>query len=120
MLVRETVAADTLGGHPIPPKTQVLILSSFNHRDIQTHPFADRFSPEIWLDGSSNYSFNHFSNGTQVCVAKGLALFVGKSVLATLLRDGRYILKQPALNPQRPLPHAFNYFDLVFARQPLS
>ena len=46
---------------------------------------------EIWLDGEVNYHFNHFSNGSQVCAAKGLALFIGKAVLATLLAEGRSV-----------------------------
>jgi cytochrome P450 len=117
MLVRETVEPDTLGGQSIPAGTQVLILSSFNHRDRQTYPFADTFSPEIWLDGNTNYHFNHFSNGTQVCAAKDLALFIGKAVLATLLHDHRYVLTRPALDPTQPLPHTYNYFDLAWERQ---
>lgn len=120
LLVREMVQADTLGGEAIPSGTQVLILSSFNHRDRQTHPFADTFTPEIWLDGKVDYLFNHFSNGTQVCAAKDLALFIGKAVIATLLQEHRYILKQPTLNSAGPLPHKYNYFKLIWERRAIG
>jgi cytochrome P450 len=117
MLVRETVAADTLGGESIPSGTQVLILSSFNHRDRQAHTFADHFAPEIWLDGRIDYHFNHFSNGTQVCAAKDLALFIAKAVLAILLHEHQYVLKQPRLEPAQRIRHGYNYFKLVWERR---
>lgn len=120
MLVRETVSEDTLAGEQIPPKTQVVVLSSFNHRDTATYPFADTFSPEVWLNGAVNYHFNHLSNGTQVCVGKGLALFIAKSVVATLLNGSRYTLQQPALNPRKPMPYKLNYYDIKLTREPVA
>src|SRR5205823_2609352 len=77
-LLRETVTEDTLNGCRVAAKTQVLILNNFNHRDKQSHPFADRFTPELWIDNGSNFCFNHLSNGPQVCAGKGLALFIAK------------------------------------------
>ena len=118
MLVRETVQADQLGGTMIPPKTQVLIPSNFNHRDQATYPFANTFSPEIWQTEEANYHFNHFSNGAQGCPGQGLALFIAKAVLAILLSTNQYILKQPTLQADRPMPYAYNYFELVLSRHP--
>jgi cytochrome P450 len=117
MLVRETVAPDTLAGTPIPAKTQVLILNSFNHRNRETHAFADSFSPEFWLDHPVDYFFNHLSNGTQVCAGKDLALFIATAVLATLLDEGRYVLRSPRLNPDLPLPYSFINFAIRLARR---
>jgi cytochrome P450 len=120
MLVRETVAEDRLDGAQVASKTQVLIPSNFNHRDTATYPFADTFSPEVWLSGEVNYHFNHFSNGTQVCPGEKLALFIAKAVLATLLSTDRYVLRRPRLNIGRPMPYKYNYFDLVLSRHPLA
>jgi cytochrome P450 len=118
MLVRELVSADTLDGVSIPAKTQVLILNSFNHRDRDTHAFADTFSPEYWLDTRTDYHFNHLSNGPQVCAGKDLVLFLTKAVVVALLAEDRYVLRQPALHPGSSLPYRYNYFDLVLSRQP--
>ncbi len=118
-LIRETVAQDVLGGMPLPPKTQVVILNSFNHRDRERYPDADTFRPELWLDGGGvDYRFNHLSNGPQGCAGKELALFLAKAFLATLLQRDRYLLRKPVLDPGRPLPDRFNYFDVVFAHPP--
>ena len=114
LLVRETVIDTELGGETIPAKTQVIINNSFNHRDRETHPFADSFSPEIWRDSRVNYHFNHLSNGTQGCAGKDLALFVGKAVLANLLNKQRYQLLGPALEAGQPLPYRYNHFQLEF------
>lgn len=114
-LVRETVQEENLGGARIPAGTQVLILNSFNHRDRERYELADTFAPETWSDGRPNPLFNHLSSGTQVCAGKNLALFIAKAVLASLLSCRRYVLVKPALDPHRPLPHAFDYFHVQFA-----
>jgi cytochrome P450 len=116
MLARETVAADTLEGVPVPAGLQVLIMNGFNHRDREGFPGADRFEPELWLGHRVDRRFNHLSNGPQVCAGKPLTLFLGKAVLATLLRAGSYALRWPSLDPARPLPHAFDHFATVLGR----
>lgn len=120
MLVRETTTADQLGGELIPARSQVLILNAFNHRDRQMHDAADKFIPERWQHTPLSYHFNHLSNGTQSCAGKDLALFLGKAVLARLLKQRRYTLLQPHLDPSRRLPHAMNYFRTRFACQPVA
>jgi cytochrome P450 len=118
MLARKTLADDVLCGNLIPAKTQVIILNSFNHRDSETHYFADSFTPELWLDRKADYHFNHLSNGTQGCAGRNLALFIGTAVLAEFLRQGHYKLRQPALSAVRPLPHSFNEFQTRLERRP--
>lgn len=118
MLARKTLVADQLCGNPVPAKTQVLILNTFNHRDNETHYFADHFTPEIWSERKVDYHFNHLSNGAQVCAGLNLALFIGTAVLAELLRIGRYKLCRPSLNPARPLPHSFDEFRTKLERIP--
>jgi cytochrome P450 len=116
LLVRETVVADVLRDTVIPPATQVLILNSLNHRDDEALASADTFTPDRWQPGRIDFRFNHFSNGPQVCAGKDLALFVAKAVVATLLGESRYALVRPALDPSKPLPHAYNYYRLMLSR----
>jgi cytochrome P450 len=117
MLIRRTLETDSIGGFAVPRGTQVLINNTFNHRDKETHPFADKFEPELWLEGAEhNYFFNHLSNGPQVCAGKAMALFIAKAFLASLLDRGRYTLGKPALDTARPLPHMYNYFKLKLLR----
>ena len=115
VLVRETVAEDTLGGAKVPPRTQVLIWNSFNHRDREAYPRADTFSPEAWANGRPSPLFNHLSSGPQVCAGVDLLLFIAKAVIATILHGRRYSLVKPKLDPNRPLPYAYNYFDVQLA-----
>jgi cytochrome P450 len=115
LLLRQAVQAAELGDETIADSTQVLILNSFNHRDRERYELADTFAPQSWADGHPNTLFNHLSSGTQVCAGKELALFIAKAVLATLLRDHRFILVEPKLNPDRPLPQAYNYFHVRFS-----
>jgi cytochrome P450 len=118
MLARNTLVADNLCGNLVPAKTQIIILNTFNHRDNETHYFADQFTPEFWSERKVDYHFNHLSNGTQVCAGLNLALFIGTAVLAEVLRIGRYKLCRPSLNPAGPLPHSFNEFRTKLERIP--
>jgi Cytochrome P450 len=115
MLIRESLAEDTFGDAVIPANTQVIIHNGFNHRDAQTHDFADKFFPDLWLK-SVDYHFNHLSNGPQVCAGKDLALYIAKAVLATLLANNRFRLIKPTLNPKRPLPYAYDHYSIKLER----
>lgn len=117
LLVRETVTEDTLGGARIPAVTQVMIWNSFNHRDRAAYPLADTFSPEAWAGGKPNPLFNHLSSGPQICAGIDLLLFIGKAVLALLLDRRQYALLAPPLDPGRPIPYAYNHFDVRFTSQ---
>jgi cytochrome P450 len=129
VLVREALTPDTLGslgslgslgGVPVAPGQQVLIHNGFQHRDRESYHLADVFSPESWPEAWADYRFNHLSHGPQVCAGVGLALLLGKAVLAALLSRERYVLLKPALDPSRPLPHAYDYFALTLERVPLG
>jgi cytochrome P450 len=100
--------------------TQVLIVNTFNHRDKEAHPFADRFAPDEWLAGgaASSWQFNHFSHGPQGCPGTGLALFVGKAMLATILRDHAIKPLGSRLDPDKPMPHMLDFFSLQFELEP--
>jgi cytochrome P450 len=116
MLSRETVADTDWRGVDVPAGTQVLIPNTFLHRDRERLDYADRFAPERWVSGeaASEWSFNHFSRGPQGCPGAALTLLIGKTVLATLLRERRVELLSPRLDPARPLPHMVDYFGIRF------
>ena len=112
LLSRETLVDLTWRGAVVPAGTQVMIVNTFHHRDPERLPYADRFAPEEWIDGSAkdDWTLNHFSHGPQGCPGRNLALFVGTEVLAALLEHGEPRLVDPALDPGRPLPHMLDVF----------
>ena len=117
MLVRETLGSDTLGEVTIPAGRQVVIWNSVNHRDRDAYPLADSFAPDAWAAGRPSVLFNPLSSGPQVCAGVNLLLFIGKAVIAAILSRGRYVLLEPLLDPTRPMPYAFNYFDVRLGRR---
>lgn len=116
-IAREALGEEVVAGSSILPGTQVLILNTFNHRDRESNAAADTFYPEFWLQGPPNLPFNHLSGGPQVCAGKDLALFIAKTVVATLLRESRYTLARPSLDSTRPMPAMFNPFRVVLRKQ---
>jgi cytochrome P450 len=120
MLSRETVREVDWNGTTVPAGTQVLIVNTFNHRDRERHEFADRFSPDAWLDGGAgeDWSFNHFSHGPQGCPGVELSIFVAKAMLGELLQRRDVRLLSPQIDSSRPLPHMLDFFDLRFAFLP--
>lgn len=117
MLSREAVHDVDWDGATIPAGKQVLIVNTFNHRDDDAVPFADRFDPDAWLSGDAadDWLFNHFSHGPQGCPGTTLALFVGKAMLAALLEPGNEVrLRSPRIDPAKPLPHTLDFFGLSF------
>jgi cytochrome P450 len=120
MLSRETTSDIQWNGTTVPAGTQVLIVNTFQHRDPDTHDFADRFAPEAWIEGQAtdDWSFNHFSHGPQGCPGAGLALFLGKAIIATVLARRRLELESPRIRPERPLPHMLDFFAIRVAVEP--
>jgi hypothetical protein len=115
MLSRAAVRDVDWDGTTVPAGTQLLIVNTFNHRDRDAVPFADRFEPEAWLSGDAadDWQFNHFSHGPQDCPGTELALLVGKAMLATVLERGVRLLEQQ-LDPDKPLPYSLDFFSLRF------
>jgi cytochrome P450 len=118
MLSRQAVRDSDWNGVRVPAGTQVLIVNTFNHRDRDDlGDRADSFEPEQWVTGDArdDWQFNHFSHGPQGCPGVALALLVGRTMLATLLRERDVQLLAPSLDPAKPLPHSLDYFSLRFS-----
>ena len=98
-------------GAVVPAGTSYLIVNLFNHRNRDRIPYADRFSPSVWVDGDAadDWSFNFFSHGPQGCPGAGLSVLLGKAFLARLL-DGteELTLDGVTLDPAKRLPHALD------------
>jgi cytochrome P450 len=108
-LVRRTTTETEWHGTIVPAETRVLIPAAVFHRGRRL-PYANRFAPEIWLDGSgdADWSLNLFSRGGAQCAGRNLALVLSTASLAELLRQAAFELVAPKLSPGRPLPYAIN------------
>lgn len=117
MLSRELTADIDWSGTKVDRGTQVLIVNSFNHRDREALPDADRFAPEGWQPGGAlreSWVFNHFGHGPQGCPGTHLALLLGTVMLATLLRAGTPHLHGGSLPASARLPHGLDPYGLSF------
>jgi cytochrome P450 len=114
MLARETTSETTLAGTKLDEGTQVMILNTFNHRDSERIPDADRMRPERWQDGGRDYRFNHLSNGAQDCPGGPLVLVLGKAVLANVLQARTLELSHPVLDTSSDLPNMLDFFAIRF------
>jgi len=116
MLVRVTAAETEWYGETLPIGARVLIPVAANHR-ARRLPHANRFAPDLWLDGSADadWQMNVFSRGGAQCAGRNLALVLGTASLAELLRQGEFELLRPKLAPDRPLPYGMNPLNVRFA-----
>src|SRR5690606_22382026 len=57
-ILRETTPTTRLGERVLPAKTLVVVLTPSFHRDDERLPYADRFAPAIWQDGSARESLS--------------------------------------------------------------
>lgn len=116
ILVRVTVAETEWYGESLPVGTRVLIPAAAHHRAPRL-PHANRFAPDLWLDGSADadWQMNVFSRGGAQCAGRNLALLLGTASLAELLRQGEFELLRPKLAPDRPLPYGINPLNVRFA-----
>ncbi|MFB9684299.1 cytochrome P450 [Amycolatopsis plumensis] len=110
MILRETTEETSWG----PAGTTVLIFTPFFHRDPDL-PYADRFEPDLWLDGraAENPALVPFSAGPAICPGRDLVQFCASTMLANLLREHRYEQASgPVLSPEHPLPATLDNFHL--------
>ncbi|MEU3450316.1 cytochrome P450 [Streptomyces thermolilacinus] len=119
-LLREAVRDTDWGGGTLPAGTEFLIYTPLFHRD-DALPYADRFTPEIWLDGTAQDTAGlfPFSAGPGACPGEDLVLFLTSTLLAALVERHTYLPDRPGrLRPDRPLPRTLDHFGLRFAVLP--
>jgi cytochrome P450 len=100
----------------MPANVGVLIYAPFFHRDDQRLPFADRFSPELWLDGKADdWPLIPFSRGPAVCPGRELVLLLSSAMLSVLLKAEKIGLAPGRkLDSRQPLPATLNNYALRF------
>lgn len=120
MLSRETTEEVDWDGETIPAGTQVVIVNTYCHRDRDRLDYADRFSPEEWLDGdaASYAGFNHLSRGPQGCPGTAIATGVGELLLAELIARFDPVAESPKLDLSKPLPHMVDFFSIRVRLEP--
>ncbi|MFJ8588595.1 cytochrome P450 [Streptomyces sp. NPDC093595] len=119
-ILRESVRDTVWGGDTLPGGTEFLIYAPLFHRD-EALPYSDRFTPEIWLDGTAQdtEALMPFSGGPGECPGQDLVLLVTSTMLAALLERHTYLLDRPGrLRPDRPLPRTLDHFGLRFVALP--
>ena len=116
LIARETTRETELAGEKLDEGTQVMILNTFNHRDVDDVPDANRLKPERWQNGNErNPKFNHLSGGSQFCPGIPLVLLLGKAVIGRLLEAHQLRLEEPKLDASGDLPHMLDFYDLKFS-----
>lgn len=110
-------------GQKTPVGTQLLIHNLFNHRNRTRVPFADRFAPEEWSEGSAgdDWSFNFFSHGPQGCPGAGLSIFLGQAFLGRLIAQATpRIAAGASLDATKPLPYGWDVYTATIALDPVG
>jgi cytochrome P450 len=117
-ILRQTTRATQWEHGSMPANTGVLLFAPFFHRDDGRLPYANRFTPAVWLEGRQDeWPLIPFSGGPATCPAKNLVLMLTSAMLAALMENGvpKLVSGNP-INPAR-LPGALNNYSLRFAFQ---
>ena len=119
LLAREARCPVHVAGEELDEGTQVMILNTFNHRDDESIPDADRLRPERWMNRSErDPRFIHLSGGTQYCPGSPLVSLLGKAVLARTLERFTLNLEEPELDANGKLPNMLDFFGIRFTALP--
>ncbi len=101
----------------MPKNTSIVIFAPFFHRDDKNLPYANRFHPDVWMEGprQGGWPLIPFSGGPGICPARNLVPMLGSATLAALLDGRRISLKEPArLDPKKPMPGTLDNYTLSF------
>ncbi len=134
VILRESTAPTHWDGSPatergdpagmLPAGTTFVVVSSFFHRDLTRLDHADRFEPDVWLDGraAGSWSLVPFSGGPAGCPGRNLVLLTASTLLAALAEQVSLdlVTSSPTdrdrlrLDPGRPLAGTLDHFRLAF------
>src|SRR3954452_15087006 len=99
----------------------MIVVPAF-HRDDALLPFAHKFVPDIWLDGTAQQypQLVPFSAGPAECPGRNLVLFVTSTLLAHLVGSLTLnVTSTPQPSPETPLPMTLNQLGLEFGAEPV-
>ncbi|GAB3661360.1 cytochrome P450 family protein [Glycomyces tarimensis] len=117
LVLRDSTAETRWGDATLPKGTSFLIYAPWFHRDAERLPYADRFTPDIWTDGTAERepALVPFSGGPARCPGRNLVLFNVTSALARLMRRHEYrLVSGNPLYTGRPEPATLDPFSLAF------
>lgn len=119
LILRENTQATSWNRGSMPAHTGLVIFTPFFHRDNETLPFANRFAPEVWMNGDAERqgrALVPFSEGSGMCPGRQLVLLLTTAMLAEILRAGNVTLRKPQsrLRSDRPLPGTLDHFRIQF------
>jgi cytochrome P450 len=117
LILRETVRETDWRNGRLPAGAGIVIYAPFFHRDSGRLPFADRFTPELWLGErqSEETVLIPFSGGPAICPGHHLVPLLAAAMLASIMVAGPIALLPPdRLRPERPLPGTLDHFSLTF------
>lgn len=93
-----------------------MLFAPYFHRDDRKLAFANRFAPEIWMDGPgvTRLPLIPFSAGPGECPGRHVVLLVGAALLAHVLRSSRLkFVDGQRLDPARELPGTLDHFSIA-------
>lgn len=117
LILRESSAVTTWQNGTVPPNTTFVIFTPFFHRDDERLPYADRFAPDLWMDGQTAQSspLIPFSEGPAICPGRYLVLLLSTAMLSALLHYSDVQLNtRGRLSSGDRLPGTLNHFRLRF------
>lgn len=112
---RQTTEPTSWNGATMAEGTSLLLFAPYFHRDDRRLQFANRFAPEIWMDGpgQTKLPLIPFSAGPGECPGRHVVLLAGSALLAQLLASSSFdLVGSQSLNPQQELPGTLDHFSL--------
>ena len=96
-LLRQTTAPTNWEGRVVDEGAGLIIYVPFFHRDTDRLPYADRFTPGIWIgrDPADALPLLPFSFGPSACPGRHLVSLIGSAWLAVLLTEATPVLVSP-------------------------
>ena len=108
---------DTFDGFRIPAGMEILQFFTASQRDASVDATANDFRPERWTEPGGHAAAVYpsmFLGGARDCPGKDLILFICKTAISMLVKQGRIRSQCPALSND-PMPYSFPESGLRFS-----
>ena len=108
MLARTAIEDDRIGGHKIPAKSEVLLLTAYTQRHPKYWPNPNEFDPENFspdnIAARPRYAYFPFGGGPRQCIGNNFAQMEAQLIIATIaqryrlrLVDGQTVEPEPSV-----------------------
>jgi cytochrome P450 len=121
-ILRDTIRRTEWSGGDLPEGTSLLLYAPFFHRDDEHLEAANRFAPELWLEGADReLPLVPFSDGPGICPGRNVVLLVASTVLAHILADTEVsLVEERGLADRDQLPGTLSPFRLRYRLAAIS